>query len=191
MIRINLLPVREIKKRQIIKTRLLASAVGFVLFLSLLTSVTVYQHYILSDLNSEKTKLEAEKKKFNTTIEEIKKIEEEKGLIKTRIEIINNLKLSSPLTVHILDEIAALTPLKRIWLTSISQSGGALKISGMALDNQTIAKFMDDLENSNFIDNVSLSNSSMKQYAERNLKAFTLTGSVTMPPSSTETNTAK
>ncbi len=191
MIRINLLPVREIKKRQIIKTRLLASAVGFVLFLSLLTSVTVYQHYILSDLNSEKTKLEAEKKKFNTTIEEIKKIEEENGLIKTRIEIINNLKLSSPLTVHILDEIAALTPLKRIWLTSISQSGGALKISGMALDNQTIAKFMDDLENSNFIDNVSLSNSSMKQYAERNLKAFTLTGSVTMPPSSTETNTAK
>ena len=51
----------------------------------------------------------------------------------------------------------------------------------MALDNQTVAKYMDDLEGSRYIENVSLANSSMKQFAERNLKSFSLSATATAP----------
>ena len=44
----------------------------------------------------------------------------------------------------------------------------------MALDDQTIAKYMDDLESSQYIKNVHLANTTMDRYAERNLKSFSI-----------------
>lgn len=189
MIRINLLPVREIKQRKAIKNQLIFFILGFLSFVSALTLIGIFQYNHI--LTSEKTiqSLQLEKQKFTTTLNEIKKLEEEKKLIETRIGVIKQLKASSSLTVHILDEVANLTPNKRMWLSGMSQSGNALKISGMALDNQTVAKFMEDLEGSRFIENVALSNSSMKQYAERNLKSFSLSGNATAPSPSNATGT--
>jgi type IV pilus assembly protein PilN len=181
MIRINLLPIREIKRRKAIKNQFLFFALGYFIFIFMLALIGIFQLNKISV--SEKTihSLQQEKQQFTVIYNEIKKLEEERKLIETRIGIIKQLKASSSLTVHILDEVANLTPNKRMWLSGLSQNGNSLKISGMALDNQTIAKFMEDLEGSTFIDSVALSNSSFKQYAERNLKSFSLTGNVTTP----------
>ena len=151
-----------------------------------LTVFGVLQYNQISSLEKTISSLQQEKSQHTNTLNEIKKLEEEKKLIETRIGVIKQLKASSSLTVHVLDEVANLTPNKRMWLVGLTQSGTGLKISGMALDNQTIAKYMDDLENSQYIDNLSLSNSSMKQYAERNLKSFSLSGTATIPSNETE-----
>lgn len=187
MIRINLLPVREIKRRNAIKNQLLIFLIGMVLFYVLLTLIGTIQFNKISKNEKQINLLQQEKQKYTATLNEIKKLEEEKKLIETRIGVIKQLKASSSSTVHILDEVANLIPNRRMWLSGMSQNGASLKISGMALDNQTIAKFMDDLEGSQFVENVALSNSSMKQYADRNLKSFSLTGNATTP--AVETNT--
>jgi type IV pilus assembly protein PilN len=44
----------------------------------------------------------------------------------------------------------------------------------MALDDQTIAQYMDDLEASRYIKNVHLANTKMDRYADRNLKSFSI-----------------
>jgi type IV pilus assembly protein PilN len=181
MIRINLLPVKDIKRRNAIKNQLLFFIVGFISYLSILALIGIFQYNKISFNEKEVQSLQQEKQKFTATLNEIKKLEEEKELIETRIGVIKQLKESSSLTVHILDEVANLIPNKRMWLSGMSQSGNSLKLSGMALDNQTVAKFMDDLEGSQYLDNVALSNSSMKQYAERNLKSFSLTGNARVP----------
>jgi type IV pilus assembly protein PilN len=51
----------------------------------------------------------------------------------------------------------------------------------MALDDQTIASYMDELEASGYIHNVQLASSSQEAFAERSLKAFSITAHVDMP----------
>lgn len=181
MIYINLLPVREIKRRQQAKKEIFLAGGAFLLFLTCLALFAYYQAHTISSLQKQLSELQTEKQKYTKILNEIKEIEEAKKTLQTRIEVIKQLKQSSSLTVHILDEVATLTPPNRMWLTGLSQTGSALQLSGMALDNQTVAKYMDDLENSFYIQNVQLSGSSMKNYAERNLKAFSVSCNVGIP----------
>jgi len=181
MIKINLLPVRDIVRRQKFLNQIISALVGAVFVISVFVIIEVYQLTSIGNMKDEIAKIESEKTTYTKVLNEIKKIEEEKKLLLTRIGVINQLKQSSSLTVHVLDEIASLTPPNRMWLKSLSQSGGQLELKGMALDDQTIARYMDDLEASNFIQNVRLASSSLEMYAERSLKAFSITANVVMP----------
>ena len=95
-----------------------------------------------------------------------------------RIEVINKLKESSSLTVRVLDEVARFTPSDRMWLKTLSQSANTLSLTGMAMDDQTIARYMEDLEKSPFVNNVVLVSSAMENFAERQLKTFSISCTV-------------
>lgn len=137
-----------------------------------------YQSSIISKLTTENEKIANEKKKFTQILNQIKQIDEEKKILENRIAVIKSLRKDSSITVHVLDEVANLTPSKRMWLKSIDQSSSRLTISGMALDDQTIAKYMDDLDKSGYIKNIVLANTTMDKYAERNLKSFSISCTV-------------
>ena len=181
MIKINLLPVRDIVRRKKFINQIIAILVTVGSITGALALIEAYQLSSIGEMKEKIANLESEKTKFKKTLDEIKKIEEEKKLLTTRIDIINQLKQSSSLTVHVLDEIANLTPSNRMWLKRLSQSGGQLELKGMALDDQTIARYMDDLDASGYVQNVRLATSSLEMYAERNLKAFSITANVDMP----------
>ncbi len=101
--------------------------------------------------------------------------------MQSKIAVINELQKTKAITVHILDEFAKLTPSKRMWLTSLDQNEMSVNISGMALDNQTIAKYMETLRTSDYVSNVNLLNTSLAAFAGRNLKSFTLSCSIVLP----------
>ena len=181
MVHINLLPVREIQRRLKARRQIINFLVGLVCLLVALGGVSYYQGMQADQLRSELARLKQEKQKYSRILAKIKKLEKDKALLEKRIGIIKQLKKSSSLTVHILDEIAHITPSKRMWLTSLSQSGENLQLTGMALDNRTIAKYMEDLKKSPYIKSVSLTSSSLKPYAGRDLKSFSLTCTIGMP----------
>ena len=83
--------------------------------------------------------------------------------------------------MRVLDEVSNIVDNNRMWLTSLNQRGGSLKLTGYALDNQTVAQFMDDLEVSPYITSVSLNNSSLKQVSGTDLKEFGLSCAVSVP----------
>ena len=178
MIYINLLPVRDIKSRIAAKRQIYTSL--FFLFILILTIgiFSWYQSSIISELTIENEKIANEKKKYTQILNQIKQLDEEKKILENRIAVIKNLRKDSSITVHVLDEIANLTPSKRMWLKTIDQSSSKLMISGMALDDQTIAKYMDDLDKSDYIKNIVLANTTMDKYAERNLKSFSISCTV-------------
>lgn len=184
MVYINLLPIREIKRRDRAIKQLTAFAVCLAAVLAVLGMVGFYQASIASQLQKDITSLEAEKKSYNAILEQIKKLEEDKKLIESKIAVIKELKKSSALTVHVLDEVANLTPTKRVWLTTLNQSGASLQLAGMALDNQTLAGYMDALKSSEYIEEVNLVSSSQQQVAGSNLKSFSLTCSISIPGAS-------
>jgi len=181
MIHINLLPVRDIIRRKRLRKQLLLSLLAFIGLLCLFLIIELWQLNSIQKLKEEEKRLIAEKQQYAKVLEEIKKMEEEKKLLLTRIEVINLLKQSSSLTVHVLDEIAKFTPPSRMWLKSLSQAENQLTLTGMALDDQTIAKYMEELEGSMYINNVSLTSSAMEIYAERNLKLFKISAQVAVP----------
>jgi len=181
MVRINLLPVREIKRRAQAKQQITFFALAVVALLVLLGAVGFQQSSKAGQLQQEFSKIKRDKQRYTKTLHQIKKLEADRKLLEKRIAIIHKLQAQSSLTVHILDEVARILPSKRMWLTSLSQTGNDLQIAGMALDNRTIAKYMEDLKLSPFIQNVNLANSSLQAFAGRNLKSFSLSCSIGVP----------
>jgi len=151
--------------------------------LSVLAVFGLIVHSTVGGLEDDIAGLEKEEKRLEKTLAEIKELEEKKAVIEKQTEIIDELKKTSALTVHILDEVANITPHERMWLTSLEQSGSSLKLAGMALDNQTVAKYTEELRNSEYITEVTLSSSNLALYAGKNLQTFVLSGTVSMPGS--------
>ncbi len=186
MIHINLLPVREIQKRSAAKKQLFSYGGLFVLALVLIGAVLFWQKNSLAEKQQTQQQLQNKLAQHQKILAEIKKLEADKEALLRRIDVIDKLKQSSSLTVHAMDEVSRFVPSNRLWLESLSQSANNLKLKGMALDNRTIAKFMDDLKTSAFIQDVSLSGASLKAFAGKNLKTFELSCSLTTPSNEPE-----
>lgn len=125
--------------------------------------------------------LEKKKREYAPILAEIKKMEQQKKELERKTAVIDKLKQDSSLTVRVLDEVANIIDNDRIWLLSLNQQGGSLQLTGIALDNQTVAQFMENLKLSPFVRSVDLTDSSLKKIAGRDLKSFSLNCAVSQP----------
>ena len=73
-----------------------------------------------------------------------------------------------------------------MWLKSLKQQGASLSLTGVALDNRTVAQFMDALKKSPYISGVNLSNASLTKVSGRDLKSFSLACSIVSPKEPTQ-----
>jgi type IV pilus assembly protein PilN len=143
----------------------------------------------ISGLETDIAALQKEKDSYNPTLQKIAKLKKDREELVRKTEIIKQLKTDSSLTVRTLDEIANRIDNQRMWLDSLDQQGSSLRLSGVALDNQTIAQFMDKLKESPFVQDVTLTSSSLKVVSGRNLKGFELNCVVAQPEKTTPENT--
>ena len=181
MLKINLLPVRQLKRRAKARKQITSIFLFFLLLLAMLATVGFIQAQKVSSLQTEITQLTTEKNSYSKTLKEIEKLKKDRVELERKTGIIDKLKTDSSLTVRVVDEVANRIDNQRIWLTQLHQQGSSLKLSGIALDNQTVAQFMDSLKDSPFVNSVTLTNSSLKIISGRNLKSFELTCSVAQP----------
>lgn len=183
MLKINLLPVRQLKKRANAHRQLFGMLALFVLVLATLALVGILQLQKTKSLESNISTLNAKKASYTPTLNKITQLKKEREELARKTEIINKLKTDSSLTVRILDEVATRIDKQRMWLVALQQQNNALTLSGVALDNQTIAQFMDKLKESPFVKDVTLTNSLQKVVSGRNLKSFDLSCAVAQPES--------
>lgn len=177
MIRINLLPVRALKKKE--TTRQMLSV--FFLSVGCVVLITLFFHISLS---SRLNKVEAQITVYNEEIKQLKidtkdvnKFKAEKEDLQKRLNIIYTLQRAKTGPVRVLDDMATSLP-GRLWLTSLKEKDGKMELKGIALDNPTIAKFMINLEKSGVIKNVELIISQQLERKDVKLKEFTLTYNV-------------
>lgn len=181
MIQINLFPVKQIKKR--IKAR--NEVMGFVLMLALLGVVLGGHTWTMAQtadkINCQIKEFEKIKADNQHILNQIKELKQAKLNLETKLDVIKKLKINSQVTVRVLDEIARNTPSKRVWLKSLQQSSSQLQISGVALDNATIAGYMKKLTASPFFASADLKTTSQMVVAGRKLKSFSMALVVTTP----------
>jgi len=190
MVYINLLPVKEIKQKVQARQQVFLFSFVFVGLIACLVVAGIIHAGIVSGLETDIADLQKEKKRYNEVIKQIQEIEAQKKTLQTRIDIITNLSKESDLTVRVMDEVASATPSDRVWLTSFSQQGGRLALSGMALDNRTVAAFMDSLKASPWVVDVNLASSTQTKQGNIDLKTFSI-NCVVAPPAADETQTVK
>ena len=181
MLKINLLPIRQLKKRANAKKQLFGMLLLLVLVLSVLGVTAALQAQKISSLGVDIKALQKEKDSYTPTLQKIAQLKKDREEYFRKTEIIKKLKSDSSLTVLTLDEVANRIDNQRMWLESLNQQQSSLRLSGVALDNQTIAQFMDHLKESPFVQNVTLTSSSLKVVSGRNLKSFQLHCTVSQP----------
>lgn len=181
MLKINLLPIRQLQKRAKAKKQFFGMLFLFLLVLASLALVGYSQVQNIKTLTAKVNTLSAEKAKYTPILQKIDKLKKTKEELERKTGVIKKLKSDSSLTVRVLDEVANSVDNSRLWLESLNQQNSSLNLKGVALDNQTIAQFMDTLKASPFVQSVSLTNSSLKVISGRNLKSFALNCTVAQP----------
>jgi type IV pilus assembly protein PilN len=174
MIRINLLPVREKKKKE--STRKMLSIL--ILSLGLVALVIVFFHLSLSSqINQVQNQIAAyneEIRRLKIDTKDVDKFKAEKEDLQRRLNIIYTLQRAKTGPVRVLDDVATALPGK-LWLTGMKEKGGKMEIKGVAFDNQDIATYMTNLEKSGVIKSVELVISQQLEKKDVKLKEFTLT----------------
>jgi len=164
MIRINLLPSKE-AQRAFNRRQQLAVA-GLSLALALLMMVIPYSLHArrLAQLDRDISQLTAEIDRYDSQVREVRDLEHKRAELEAKLKVIDDLKQKRIGPVHILDDLSGAAP-EKLWLVDFSDNNGVATITGMALDNQTVADFMTALEKSPYFYEVDLVESAKSESA--------------------------
>ena len=180
MIHINLLPVREERRKA--GARQLALVLVGALIGSVLLSGAVHWK-VRHDVSSTREMTVATQKEIDRFEPQLKQVEEfkkTKSEIEQKLDVIQGLNDARSGPVHMLDELATHTP-DRIWISKVSVHNGRMLMEGMSLDNELVALFLTALEESAYFKDVELVETQAKEKDGFRLNAFEVSGVMTAP----------
>lgn len=174
MIRINLLPVREWRRKEAVRRQISIFALSLILLIvGLLATGLTIQGKVRAQ-RQELTSLEENKAKFAYVNKKIERVNKKRKQVENKFKAIEKLQEGRTTTVKILDEIVSSIPIDRLWLTKLSLKGNNVQLGGVALDNHTVALFMRRLETSPMCKSVNLINTRQKSIQGHALMEFGL-----------------
>lgn len=182
MIRINLLPVRAEKRKEVLRRQALFAVGGVVLLAAGIVAVHLTLGQEIADLQSQIGKRKVEIAELQKQIGEVNTFKKKKRDLEEKIEVIAKLETRQRGPSRVLDELARLIP-EKMWIERLADAGGALSLDGFAIDNQTIARFMTSLQTSPRFTGVRLEVTRQVNRGGVNLKSFSINASVVYPES--------
>jgi type IV pilus assembly protein PilN len=162
MIRINLLPFRAARKKENIRRQLTIFALSVVFLLVVMAYYYMKLSSTLSNLKKEEQQINVELAGYKKTIQRINSLEKKIAEIRKKLDVIKDLEKKKTGPVLLLDQIATAVPKEKLWLTSLDEKNGKLTLNGTAMDNETVAVFMTNLENSELITSVDLKSTRLR-----------------------------
>ena len=146
MIRINLLPHREIRRKQQQKEFFILVGAVAGLGATVWFATHSYLGGQLEEQNGRNTYLETEIAALDKQIEEIKKVQEQTTAL---------LQANRAETVYLLDQLVRQLP-DGVYLKSVQQKGARVAVNGFAQSNARVSTFMRNLESSPYLEKPSL-----------------------------------
>ena len=155
MIHINLLPFKAARKRERLKGQLFAA--GAAIVVTALLCVLVYLQ-LLSAVQTAKDDVaqkQTEISRLQKIIGEVNEYKKRQEALRAKLDILDKLEKSRRGPVMTLDALYQALP-EKLWLESIKEAGGKLTLAGVATDEETVALFMKNLEESPQFNQVAL-----------------------------------
>ena len=156
MIRINLLPFRAARKKENIRRQVSI----FLLSLAFMLIILFYFNFSLGskidDLNKKIKDTRSDLAKYEKINKEIAQIKKKLSNLKKKMAVMDTLEANRFVPVRLMDTMTKVIIPKRMWFTNLQSKGNKVNITGVALDNTTVADFMVRLENSGLFNEVDL-----------------------------------
>jgi type IV pilus assembly protein PilN len=147
MIRINLLPLKETERAIGRRQQMSLVALGVAIALLIMIVPFIIQGRRLSALESQTEQVNREVQAFNQQVREVRELDRLKKEVQTKLRIIQDLNQKRVGPARVLDDLSGAMP-DNLWLIDFNEVNGGATVTGMALDNETIAKFMRQLQDS-------------------------------------------
>jgi type IV pilus assembly protein PilN len=146
MIRINLLPHRELKRQARRKQFGLLCFFAALVGAGIVGLVGFYMSAQISAQNDTNNFIRNDIKKLDDEIKEIAKLRDEIEGLKARQKAVEDLQSDRNLPVYVLDELVKNTP-DGIYLRTLRQTGGRVSLNGYAANNAKVADYVRNLAN--------------------------------------------
>ena len=168
MIRINLLPHREMKRavrRREFNFILLGVLVGCA---ALWYVGKIYLDERIASQQRRNDLLVAENKKLTEQIDEIKKLKEQTSALLARKSVVETLQVNRSASVKLVDQLVRQLP-DGVYLKAIKQTGQKVNMVGLAQSNARVSTLMRNLESSPYLEKPELVE--IKAVTDRNQRA--------------------
>lgn len=178
MIRINLLPHREMRRRERQRAFLTASAamvaVGVV--------IVVLVHGLLAarveSQRGRNTFLESEIATLDKQIVEIRRLREQTQQMLARKRVVETLQANRSEVVELFDQVARQLP-EGVYLRTVKQNGNTISITGFAQSNARVSTLMRNLDASPLLENAKLVEIKAATVNTQRLNEFIMNVSIT------------
>jgi len=177
MITINLLPVREERRKAWARQFLLVvvAAVGASVALS-----AAHHWWYGGEVDAAKqaaARIQKDIDGYAPQLAQVEKFRAAKADIEKKLKVIDELSLARSGPVHLFDEIATHLP-DRMWLTELEVKGQQLTVQGVSLDNELVALFLTALNASPYFENVELLQTEAREVDGYKLNAFEMSATL-------------
>lgn len=144
MAKINLLPWREERRKQLTQEFARQAVLGAILAAALGGYGWYHVNGLVEQQEQRNEYLQEQIAILQEEIEEIRELEQTKQRLLARMNVIQRLQQRRPQIVHLFSELAATLP-DGVYLTSVAQSGDDLTLKGRAESNARVSAYMRNL----------------------------------------------
>ncbi len=178
MIRINLLPHREIRRRQQQQQFFILLGAVAIIGTVIWFSVRTYLGEQYDNQRSRNRYLDGEIAKLDKQIEEIRKLKEQTASLLARKKVVETLQGNRSEVVHLLDQLVRQLP-DGMYLKGVKQTGNQVTITGYTQSQARVSTLMRNLESSPYLEKPGLIEIKAMQQAGQRINEFTMNISIT------------
>ena len=155
MIRINLLPHREEKRKRRQQQFQILAGISAVLALLVGGAVWLYLDTQVTAQRASVAYMKVEIDKLDKQIEEIRKIREETASLLAKKQVVEGLQSNRSEPVQLLDQLLRQLP-EGVYLKAVKQAGAKVNLAGYAQSNARVSTLMRNLGASPYLENPEL-----------------------------------
>ena len=174
MLEINLLPVREARRKADLRQYFMQLVLVLIVVCG---GVGLFHSRLIDQINRTEARvaqMQSDIDKFAPQLQQVEAFKKRKSELQKKIDIIDGLDKARAGPVRVLYEVASRTP-DRLWLTAMSTKARQIKFQGQSLDNELVAVFLRKLGESQYFANVDLSSAKLAETKGLKLVRFEIT----------------
>lgn len=186
MIRVNLLPHREIRRKQQQQQFFILLGVVVVIGACIWFAVHTYLEDRFENQVARNKYLQSEIAKLDKQIAEIQKLKDQTAALLARKRVVETLQGTRSEVVHLLDQLVRQLP-DGVYLKGIKQTGTRVTITGLTQSQARVSTLMRNLESSPHLENPGLIEIKSAQQGPLRVNEFIMNINITRPKAEEDT----
>jgi type IV pilus assembly protein PilN len=166
MIRINLLPLREAERAVGRRNQMSLVALGATISALIMVVPYMIQGRQIGQVEAQIRETQDEIAIYNKKVAEVRDLDRLRADVQAKLQVVQDLNDKRIGPARVLHDLSIATP-ENLWLLDFNEGNANATLTGMALDNETIARFMRQLSASDYFVAVDLVETSRRAANDR------------------------